>query len=463
LLAAMPPYSLPAEADLRLNVPILLIMLAATTVAGLLFGYAPAWFASRSSPAGVLKESGRSGIGVGRYRLRRALVIAEFALALPLLTGAGLAIHSFWNLTHLDLGVRTDHILGFYLIPLRLPKGPVQISSYYRSILARIETVPGVSHACALTYLPLDSMHIGMPFTIAGKPAYAIPSLRPNADFETVTPDCFQTFGIRIVRGRAFTDADDVSSLRVAIVNEAFASRFLKGVDPLQQRVVMEQLTGEPKKGPSIQWQIVGVFHTVKSRGSREDTPEIDVPFWQEAFPLSGVGVRTAEDPATMIKSIAAAVNGTDPQAALALTRTMEQVHDEDLANDRLTLILFASFAIVGLLLAAVGIHGVTGFSVAQRSHDIAVRMAIGATRNRVIALVVREGLTLACIGLGLGLFGAYFVGRAMQRVLFGVGAVDPSTLYSVGSVLLLAALLACYLPARRATNVDSMAVLRHE
>jgi len=466
LVAVIPPDALPAEADLRLNVPILLIMLAATMLAGVFFGSAPAWFASRLDPAGFLKEGGRSGSGLGRHRLRRLLVIAEFALALPLLAGAGLAIRSFWNLTHLDLGVRTDHILGFYLDSASLNKDPeqVNINSRYRRILAGIEAVPGVSHVCALSYLPLDSIHAEMQFSIAGQPAYANPSLRPGADFESVTPDCFPTFGIRIAKGRAFTDADDTSSLRVAMVNEAFVGRFLKGVDPLQQRVVMEQvIPGQPQNGPTVEWQIVGVFHTVKSRDAREDTPEIDTPFWQEAYPVSGIGVRTAEDPATMLKSIAAAVNAVDPQAALFHPRTMEQVHNQVLANDWFTTVLFASFALVGLLLAAVGIHGVTAFSVAQRSHEIAVRMALGATRNRVIALVVKEGLTLACVGLFLGLMGAYVVERAMRSILFGVGAIDFSTLDVVGLALFLAALLACYVPARRATKVDPMAALRHE
>jgi putative ABC transport system permease protein len=464
LVAVIPPHALPAEADLRLHVPVLLVTLAATTLAAVLFGGAPAWFASRLDPAEVLKEGGRSGVGAGRHRLRRALVIAEFALALPLLAGAGLTIRSFWNLTHVDLGVRTDHILGFYLSPVSLLKNPKQITPYYRRVLARIEAVPGVSHACAVSWLPVEGLHFPMPFTIAGRPAYADPSMRPNADLEMVTPNYFQTFGIRIVKGRAFTDADDASSFRVAMVNETFASRFLNGVDPLQQRVVMEQLIpNEPQNGPAVEWQIVGVFHTVKSRGSREDNPEIDTPFWQMGPPVMGIGVRTAEDPATMIKSIAGAVNSVDPQAALYKPRTMEQIHDEVLANGRFTLILSTGFAVIALLLAAVGIHGVTAFSVAQRSHEIAVRMALGATRNRVVALVLKEGLALACVGLGLGLVGAYFVGRAMQSILFGVGAIDFSTIEAVGLVLLCAALLACYLPARRATRVDPVAALRHE
>jgi putative ABC transport system permease protein len=467
LVAAIPTDSLPPEADLRLNLPILLIMASAATLAGIVFGCVPAWSASRLDPAGDLKEGGRSGIGVGRHRLRRVLVIAEFAIALPLLAGAGLTIHSFWNLTHVDLGVRTDHILGFYVdsVPL-LKNNPNQtkVNAYYARVLASIAAVPGVLHVSAMTYLPLDFLHLETQFSIAGNPEYANPSMRPSADFETVTPDYFATFGIRIVKGRAFTDHDDESSIKVAVVNEAFVNRFLKGTDPLQQRVLMEQeIPGLDKAGPVAEWQIVGVFHTVKSRNSREDNPEIDTPFWQEAYEISGIGVLTAQDPAAMVKSVQAALNTLDPQAAFALTRTMDQVHDEVLANDRFTVILFASFAVVGLLLAAVGIYGVMAFSVTQRSHEMALRMALGATRHRVVALVMKEGLALACAGLGVGLIGAYFVGRAMQSVLFGVGAIDVPAFGAVGSLLLLAALLACFLPALRAAMVEIMQLLRSE
>lgn len=465
LVAVIPPDSLPAEADLRLNVPILLVMLAAATLAGVVFGCAPAWYASRVDPAEVLKEGGRAGIGVGRHRLRRMLIVGEFALSLALLAGAGLSIHSFWNLTHIELGVRTDHILGFYLDSVPLLKDPntAKTSAYYRHILASIQALPGVSDACAMSYVPLDSLHAEMPFAIAGKAEYANPSLRPTADLETVTPDYFRTFGIRVVRGRAFTDADNERSVRVAMVNETFAKRFLKGDDPLRQRVVMEQLSGGPQNGPAVEWQIVGVFHNVKSRGSRQDNAEIDTPFWQEAFPLSAIGVRTAEDPAAMIKSVAAAVNAVDAQAALYKPRTMEQVHDEVLANDRFTLILFASFAVVALLLATVGIYGVMAFSVTQRSREIALRMALGATRGGVIAMVVKEGVALAGAGLALGLIGAYFVGRGMQSILFGVSAIDYSAFGAVALLLLIAALLACSLPAIRAASVEAMQFLRSE
>jgi predicted permease len=466
LVASIPTDSLPPEADLRLNTPILLIMLAAATLAGVLFGCVPAWYASRLDPAEALKEGGRSGIGAGRQRFRRILVIAEFALALPLLAGAGMTIHSFWNLTHVDLGVRTDHVLGFYLDSVSLMKNPTQgnTNSYYRRALAAIAAVPGVSHASAMTYLPLDFLHSGRPFSIAGQAAYANPAMRPTADFQTVTPDYFATFRIRVARGRVFTDHDDQTSVKVAMVNEAFANRFLQGLDPLRQRLVQEQVVPNlDKPGPVVEWQIVGVFHDVKSRNAREDNPEIDTPFWQEAYPIGGIAVRTAQDPGTMIRSIQSAVTALDPQAAFTLTRTMDQVHDQVLANDRLALILFASFAVVGLLLATVGVYGVMAFSVTQRSHELALRMALGATRNRVMALVVREGAALACTGLGLGFAGAYFVGRALQSVLFGVPAIDSSAFGATGLLLLLAALLACYLPALRAASVEMMRLLKSE
>jgi putative ABC transport system permease protein len=465
LVAVMPPFTLPTEADLQLNFPILMFTLAATTLAGLLFGCVPAWLASRIDPSETLKEGGRSGMGIGRHRLRRILVVGEFALALALLAGAGLAIHSFLNLQRVDLGVRTDHVLTFYLpVPDSRSKDPEQIVAYYHKILTSIKSVPGLSHASASSGTPLEGTGFGMPFTLEGKPAYSDPSLRPNANFGMATPDYFQTFGIRFVRGRAFTDQDNASSIKVAVVNEEFVKKFLKGTDPLQQRIMVEELIpGVTKLGPPVAWQIVGVFHNVRYRGFREDYPEIEIPFWQIPWPSAGIGVRTAEDPASMTKSIAAAVHAVDPQIALATPRTMDQVRDEVLANDRFTVILFACFAAIALLLASVGIYGVMAFSVAQRSQEIAVRMALGASRLRVVGLIVKEGVALACVGLGLGLIGAYLVGRLMRSALFGVGAMDFSAFGLVGLILLFSALLACYLPAHRAASVEPMQILRAE
>jgi predicted permease len=465
LIAALPQNTLPTEAELRLNVPILLFTLLATTLAGLLFGCAPAWYASRVDPGEALKEGGRAGMGAGSHRLRRVLVIGEFALALSLLAGAGLAIHSFVNLLNVDIGIHTDHVLTFFLpVPDSRPKDPAKINAYYRQILAAVDAVPGVTHATAMTGMPMEGAGFGMPFTIAGGQTYSDPSQRPGAGFGMVTPDYFHTFGIGLIKGREFTDQDNDSSVKVAMVNQDFVRQFLKGKDPLQQRVVVEQLIpGVTKLGPPIEWQIIGVYHNIKSRGFREDNPEILIPFWQIPWPSAGIAVRTAEDPASMTKSIAAAVHSVDPEIALAAPLTLDQVRDEILANDRFTVLLFASFATVALLLAGVGIYGVMAFSVAQRAHEIALRMALGATRGRVVGLIVREGVLLACIGLAAGLVGSYFIGRAMRAMLYGVGAMDLSAFSAVGVILLAAALLACYLPARRAASTEPMQVLRNE
>jgi predicted permease len=466
-VAALEPVNLlPLETDLQLNIPILLFTLAVATVAGLLFGCAPAWYASRVDPGENLKEGGRSGTGAGRHQLRRILVVGEFALALPLLAGAGLAIHSFWKLQRVDLGVRTDHVFTFTLqVPDARSKDPAHSLTYYREMLDSIKSVPGVSYATAMTGMPLQGTYFRLPFTIAGKPAFTEPSQRANTGFQMVTPDYFQTFGIQLTKGRAFTEQDTASTLKVAMINEEFVSKFLKGSDPIDQRLVVQQISpGAEKPGPALEWQIVGVFHNVKGWGYRqEQEPEIAVPFWQSPFPQASIGVRTSRDPALMSKSIAAAVHAVDPDIGLADPHTLEQVRDEQLAGDSFNAVLFASFGAVALSLAAVGIYGVMAFSVAQRWHEIGVRIALGASRNQVIFLMVREGLLLAGLGLGLGMVGAYFVGRAMQSVLYGVHALDYPAFILVGLILLLAALLACLVPARRAASVEPMQALRTE
>lgn len=465
LIAAMPPNTLPNEADLSLNLPVLLFTFGATMLAGVLAGCAPAWYASRVDPGETLKEGGRTGTSVAKHRLRRILVAGEFALALALLAGAGLAIHSFWNLTRVDLGIRTDHILTFFLpVPDARSKDPAQITSYYRDILAHVDAVPGVQHATAMTGMPLYGAGFGMPFTIVGGPTYADPSQRPSANFGMVTPDYFATFGIRLERGRVFTEQDTAASPKVAMVSESFLKQYFKDKDPLRQQISVEQLIpGVTKLGPPVEWQIVGVYHDVHAADARNVRPEILIPFWQIPWPQAGFAVRTAEKPLSMLQSIGAAVHAVDPDVALAQPETMDQIREETMSDERFTLVLFGSFAVVALFLATLGIYGVMAFSVAQRSHEIALRMALGATRNRVVGLVVREGAILAGIGLVLGLVGAYFVGRAMQSMLFGVHPLDVEAFGSVGIILLSAALLACYLPARRAASTEPMRVLRTE
>jgi putative ABC transport system permease protein len=266
-------------------------------------------------------------------------------------------------------------------------------------------------------------------------------------------------------KGRALTSQDIAGGLPVAVVNETFAKKYLSNVDPLAQRVVVEQLIpGVTRLGPPVEWQIVGVYHDVHNGGvRREGFPEIEVPFSQSPWPQAGIAVRTFGDPASMTKSITAVVRSVDPHLPLDQVKTMDQLVDESLAGDRFSTVLFSSFAGVALLLAAIGIYGVMSFAVAQRTHEIGLRIALGAGPNQVLRLVLQEGMALALFGLLVGIAGTYFVGRVMKTLLYQVNAMDPAAIGAVAIVLLLSAFLACYIPARRATQVDPMVALREE
>jgi putative ABC transport system permease protein len=465
IVVMLPPGTLPSEADVRLNLPVLLLSLAATLLAGVLCGCAPAWQTARVNLNDTLKEGGRSVTGAGRHGLRRTLVVIEFALALPLLAGAGLVIHSFWKLTRVDLGFRRDHVLTSYLpLPNDRFSHSEQVTVFYRQLLEKVATLPGISAASVSTGMPIVGTGFGMPFSIAGQPV-ADPSSRQGAGFNMITPEYFRTFGIRIAKGRVFTEQDVAGSLPVAIVNETFVKKYLPNVDPLTQRVVVEQLIpGVTKLGPAIEWQIVGVYHDVHNGGVRgQGFPEIDVPFWQSPWPGAAMAVRTAGDPSSVAKSIAAVVQSVDSDLPLDQVKTMDQLVDESLAGDRFNTILFGSFAGLALLLAAIGIYGVMSFAVAQRTHEIGLRMALGAGRAQVLRLVLQEGMLLALVGLIVGLGGAYFVGRLMKSLVYEVNALDPAAISAVTAVLLASALLACYLPARRATQLDPLVALREE
>lgn len=464
IIALMPPFTLPSEADLRLSIPVLLFTVAASLFSGVLFGCAPAWLAARMNLNEVLKEGGRSALTAGRHGLRRILVVAEFALALSLLAGGGLAIHSLWNVAHVDLGFRSDHLLTFYLpVPQGRLKDSKQITAFYRQLLERVQALPGVSSVSASEGMPLQGVNFGMPFVIEGHPV-SDPSQRPGAGFNMITPQYFKTFGIRIERGRVFTDQDIAGSLPVAVVNETFAKKFFPQGDALSHRIQVEQLIpGVTNLGPYVSWQIVGVYHDVHNGGPKDNFPEIDVPFWQSPWPQAGIGVRSQGDPASLVKSISAVVASFDPNLPLASVKTMDQIIQESMAGDRFTAFLFGGFACIALLLAGLGIYGVMSFAVAQRTHEIGLRMALGASMGRVIGLILREGIILASIGLVLGLIGSYFVGRGMHSLFFDVGTIDATAFGVVACLLVISALLACYIPAHRASRIDPMQALREE
>jgi putative ABC transport system permease protein len=465
LLAAMPRFTLPWATDTRLSLPVLLFTLSTTTLAGLFFGCVPAWFASRSNPGEDLKSGAQVGLGVGRHRLQQILVIGELALALSIVAGAGLALHSFANLINVDMGVRTDHVLTFYLGVLKnQEKEPAKIAAYYRQMLTGIRAVSGVSSASAQSGEPLFPPHM-TPFVVAGESAPDSDSFKwSKAGFGAITPDFFKTFGVCMMKGRAFTEQDSPSNVKVAIVNEEFVRRFLNGADPLRARVWLRQ-SAEDRRIPAAptEWQIVGVSHDTLSKSMREHVPEIQIPFWQSPSSSPVIAVRTAGDPDSMIKSIGAAVHSVDSAAIVARPRTMEEVRNQVLASDKFSMVLFVSFGAIALMLATLGVYGVVSFSVASRRSEIAVRMALGANRLNLVALVVRQGLSLALMGLTLGLGGAYLLNQGMRGALFGIGHIDFTVLGGVALLLLLAALLACVAPAGRAASVEPMHALRTE
>ena len=463
--AVMPPVGtmLPSEAEIRLSIPVLSFTVAITTIAGLTFGSMPAWQAARLDLNEVLKLGGRIGGGGAGRNPRRVLVVAEFALALTLLACGGLALKSFWNLTRIDLGIRTDHLLSFRLpVPDQRLNSPDQIRTYYRQMLEKIQAVPGIRNVAMMTGIPGGGAAMGTRFFIVGQPP-ANPAERPRSAFQTVTPGYVDTLGIRMVKGRAFDEHDTETSMRVAMVNEFFVNRFLSGVDPIGQRIVMNEIRPGMPPGNPIEWQIVGVFHNIRGAGLREDNPEIDVPFWQSPFPRASVVLRTDSDPNAVIPSVTAAVNAIDSDMPLAGVKTVDQIIGESLAIDRFSVMLFTSFGGLGLLLAAVGIYGVTAFGVAQRTHEFGVRIALGAQRLRVLGLVMKEATMLAVLGGLIGFGGAYLVGRAMQTTLFGVPALDYRAFAAVFILLLISAWVACFIPAWRASRVEPLDALRHE
>ncbi len=462
--ATMPPYTLPSEADVRLSVPVLLFTLAATTLAGVLFGCAPAWQASRLNLAETLKEGGRSAAS-GRHRLRRALVMVEFGLALALLAGGGLAIHSLIKLTRVDLGFRTERLLVVNLpVPDTRLRDQGAVRVFYRRLLERVEAMPGVTQATVSTGVPGLGTSFGGGFQVVGQ---AVPegSEFRGAGYNMVSPEYYETFGIRMLRGRPLSAGDTERGTPVVVVNETFAKRYLEGLDPLVQRLSVQMPgIGLLAPGQAVVWQIVGVTRDVRNGGPRNEAfPQIDFPFWQSPWPAAQVSLRTAVAPESLVPGLAAIVQSLDPDLPLANPRTMDEIVRGRLAADRFRALLFGSFAATALVLAALGIYGVMSFVVAQRTQELGLRIALGASRSRVLGMVLKDGMKTALGGTLVGCLGAYWVGRSMQGMFPGVPSLDLTTFAPVALTLLAAAALACYLPARRAASVDPLTALRDE
>jgi len=460
-LALMPPSSgVPAD-QIALSLPVLLFTIFTTLIAGLIFGCAPAWRATRVNLVDDLKEGAGAGLGRAHHRLARMQVVAEFALAFTLVAAAGMALRSLWNNTRLDLGVRTDHILTF-VIPARPDrfKSPEQTLVFYQELIEKIKALPDVRHVAISNPPPVPVPTIetwDISFSIPGRPS-TDPS-RPlyQARTRMISDGFVETFGARVVQGRAFTAQDHLKSEPVVMINETFAREYLAGADPLTQSLV---ISGSP-----VKFRIIGVFrdiHNALEFGHR-NAPELYGSFSQFPFPSPSLAVWTSTEPAQLRKSISAVVRSMDRDMPVANVRTLEEIISSQLAFGRFEAVIYSSFAGLALLLAAVGIYGVVSLLVKQRMREMGLRIALGASRSQVAQLVLKQGLALATAGLILGVGCAWSAARLMQSALYGAGSPSLATLGVVGGTLLSVAMVACLIPALRAASVQPMVALRSE
>ena len=460
------------ENVVEMNLPVLCFALGITIIAGVLFGCAPGWQAARLNLSETLKQGSRAVGGRSRAPLQSILVTVEVALTLVLLAGAGMAMHSFWNLSHIDLGFTVDRIVTARLTPQfaaspqggsrKLPPSEQTIAQQHQ-LLDRLRNVPGVADAALATSAPLHGFDT-FPFSVAGQPVDKTHPLQ--ADLEAVSPSFLNTFGMRLVRGRFLGESDRLGSPLAIVVNETFIRRYLPNVDPLTQRLTLPRIQFSRPGPPQFDdYQVVGVFHDVLDDEHLTGTvqPQMYISLWQVGIPFVAFAVHTAVDPVAVTPALRGAITSMGAGLSIDRLENMRQVVSAQQSTDRFGMFLFGSFAFIALLLAAVGIYGVMAFAVAQRTHEIGVRMALGARRHEVVTLIVRGGMRLALMGIAFGLAGAYGLGRLMHTTLYGIQSADFGSLFAVATLLLTVALLACWIPARRSARVDPMQALRRE
>ncbi|MGH9331582.1 MAG: ABC transporter permease [Vicinamibacterales bacterium] len=456
-LVAASPAGFPRVDTIGVNWAVLAFTLAITLATGLVFGLAPALHASRADLSAGLREGGRGQAGGGGRTLRRLLVVAETALALVLLAGAGLLLRSFVHLQAVDRGFHSSNVIVGGVAPPRARfEGPDTIVSLYDRLVERLRAVPGAESSALVSVLPLSGSNTDMSFQIEGRPAPASPTEQPVAWYRIVSSDYFKTMKIRIVQGRGLTDQDTATAPGSAVINEALARKYWRGGDPLGRRI---------SAGDTV-FTIVGIVSDIRHRGpGRPADAELYVHYRQ--FPERGMTVvvrgAAAGRVASLAPSVREAVRSVDPALPLANVGTMEELEAAAVAEPRFVMLLAGLFAAIALTLALVGVYGVLSFAVAQRTSEIGVRMALGATRADVLGLVVGDGLRMVGLGAIIGVAGAAVAGRAMRTLLFGVHAVDPLTLGVTVALLVAAAAIACAAPARRATRIDPVEALRYE
>jgi putative ABC transport system permease protein len=462
VLLRFAPNDLPRIHEIRLDERVLAFTFAVSLVTGILFGLVPALAASNPDLNETLKEGGRGGTGSAkRQRMRSAFAIAEITLALVLLVGAGLMLKSFLRLQHVDPGFNPDGVLTMrMMLPFETYQKPAQRGAFYKQVLERIKSAPGVESVSATSRVPLTQGNNSG--TISGENSAVGPGDLPvEAEWRWVTPDYFKAIGTTLMAGRAFTEADSEGAPMVAVVDESFAQRYYPNEDPVGKRIKRGKLDS------TRPWMtIVGVVRNVRSRRlDAASDVQVYFPFYQDptAYNMSLVIRTSAADPLSLSGTVRAAIQSLDNNQPVYDVFSLRQIVGDSLAQRRFSMLLMGMFAALALALAAVGIYGVMSYSVAQRTHEIGIRIALGAQTGDVLKLVIGRGMTLILIGLTIGLAVAFVLTRLLETLLFGISATDGATYAEISALLAGVALVACYLPARRATRVDPMIALRQD
>ncbi len=462
-LLAASPRNLLDLAAISLDLRVLTFAVASTLLAGLLFGFLPSYISAHSRISETLKEGGRGSSAANRRAFaRNAFVVAQLGLALVLLTGSGLLIRSFVRLIGVDPGFDTGHLLTFKVsLPrAKYGKDPVCLA-FFQQLLAKLSTVPGVRSATMESFPPLAGLGAATAVHLLSQPPLALSDL-PVTNVQVVGSNYFSTMNIPLRAGRLFNAQELTEEKHVTIINQAFADKYLHGVNPLGQKaaIYMKSLT-ETELQPS---EIIGVVGDVHQMGL-DTVPEPTVYWPHPELVMSGMTilVRTANDPRLIAPAARAALQQLDPELPLAGVATMDQLLADSLSRSRFTMLLLGIFAGVALVLAAVGIYGLIAYSVTQRTQELGIRIALGAQRRDVLRLVLAQGTRLTFLGVAIGLFAALALSRLLSTLLFAVSATDPLTFAGVATLLAVVALLACFIPARRATRVDPIVALRYE
>jgi len=458
VLLSLLPIELPTFIHIGVNAAVMAFTLVVALFTGVLFGLAPAWQISSPTLVNTLKE-GRSAAGAGHHRLRNLLVIGEMALAVLLLIGAGLMIRSFVRYQAASIGFNPDHVLTFML---ELPKQKYKEDSQRRSFFAEEEellrVLPGVEQVGGVSTLPLIGTGWMSSYVIEGKQIRP----QPHSHFATTTPGYFKALQLRLIRGRWFTDSDAAGAPRVAVIDDKAAKVYFQDEDPVGHRI---QNGRDPVSKQPLSYEIVGVVGSVKHSTNVQDDPKGQVYLSAAQLPSPDMmyAIRTSGDPAAIAPAVRAKIREIDSEQPIFEVKTMEKIREENIASPRFNTVLLGVFGGLALMLAAVGIYGVLSYTVTQRTHEIGLRMALGASQANILKMVMREALKLSGLGMAVGVVGALLATRALTSMLFHISRTDPVTYVSIAAILGGVALLASYIPARRAMQVDPIVALRNE